>query len=96
MLGTGNAFLPHQRHHSFLIFDGKHIIESPRISGYHQGVEWRTIIGQAINTSSEQITRIGLKVYKVGNLQLYHGLQLFSGEDMILNESWYNSGEWEY
>ena len=29
MLGTGNAFLPHQRHHSFLIFDGKHIIDAP-------------------------------------------------------------------
>ena len=29
MLGTGNAFLPHQRYHSFLIFDGKHIIDAP-------------------------------------------------------------------
>ena len=29
MLGTGNAFLPHLRHHSFLIFDGKHIIDAP-------------------------------------------------------------------
>ena len=29
MLGTGNAFLPHERHHSFLIFDGKHIIDAP-------------------------------------------------------------------
>ena len=29
MLGTGNAFLPHQRHHSFLIFDRKHIIDAP-------------------------------------------------------------------
>mgnify|MGYP001245046173 FL=1 len=29
MLGTGNAFLPHLRYHSFLIFDGKHIIDAP-------------------------------------------------------------------
>ena len=29
MLGTGNAFLPHERHHSFLIFDKKHIIDAP-------------------------------------------------------------------
>jgi len=29
MLGTGNAFLPHQRYHSFLIFDRKHIIDAP-------------------------------------------------------------------
>ena len=29
MLGTGNAFLPNGRHHSFAIFDGKHIIDAP-------------------------------------------------------------------
>ena len=29
MLGTGNAFLPHLRYHSFLVFDGKHIIDAP-------------------------------------------------------------------
>ncbi len=29
MLGTGNAFLPHLRYHSFLIFDRKHIIDAP-------------------------------------------------------------------
>lgn len=29
MLGTGNAFLPNGRHHSFAIFDSKHIIDAP-------------------------------------------------------------------
>ena len=29
MLGTGNAFLPNGRHHSFAIFDNKHIIDVP-------------------------------------------------------------------
>ena len=29
MLGTGNAFLPHGRHHSFALFDGHHIIDAP-------------------------------------------------------------------
>lgn len=29
MLGTGNAFLPHGRHHSFCCIDGKHIIDIP-------------------------------------------------------------------
>jgi len=29
VLGTGNAFLPNGRHHSFSIFDGKHIIDAP-------------------------------------------------------------------
>ena len=29
MLGTGNAFLPHGRHHSFAMIDGKHIIDAP-------------------------------------------------------------------
>ena len=29
MLGTGNAFLPNGRHHSFAIFDKKHIIDAP-------------------------------------------------------------------
>ena len=29
MLGTGNAFLPNGRHHSFAIFDNKHIIDAP-------------------------------------------------------------------
>tara|TARA_B100001113_G_scaffold248285_1_gene204420 strand:- start:289 stop:1074 length:786 start_codon:yes stop_codon:yes gene_type:complete len=29
MLGTGNAFLPNGRHHSFAIFDRKHIIDAP-------------------------------------------------------------------
>ena len=29
MLGTGNAFLPNGRHHSFVIFDKKHIIDAP-------------------------------------------------------------------
>ena len=29
MLGTGNAFLPHGRHHSFAMFDRKHIIDVP-------------------------------------------------------------------
>ncbi|RJV00329.1 MAG: MBL fold metallo-hydrolase [Candidatus Poseidoniales archaeon] len=29
MLGTGNAFLPHGRHHSFALFDGAHIIDAP-------------------------------------------------------------------
>ena len=33
MLGTGNAFLPHERHHSFLIFDKKHIIDAPPTDG---------------------------------------------------------------
>ena len=33
MLGTGNAFLPHLRYHSFLIFDGKHIIDAPPTDG---------------------------------------------------------------
>ena len=30
MLGTGNAFLPHGRHHSFALFDGHNIIDAPR------------------------------------------------------------------
>ena len=29
MLGTGNAFLPHGRHHSFAMFDQQHIIDAP-------------------------------------------------------------------
>ncbi len=29
MLGTGNAFLPHGRHHSFAMFDQRHIIDAP-------------------------------------------------------------------
>ncbi|MBT5285663.1 MAG: MBL fold metallo-hydrolase [Euryarchaeota archaeon] len=29
VLGTGNAFLPNGRHHSFSVFDGKHIIDAP-------------------------------------------------------------------
>lgn len=29
MLGTGNAFLPNGRHHSFAIIDGQHIIDAP-------------------------------------------------------------------
>ena len=29
MLGTGNAFLPHGRHHSFAMIDGCHIIDAP-------------------------------------------------------------------
>ena len=29
MLGTGNAFLPHGRHHSFCCIDKKHIIDAP-------------------------------------------------------------------
>ena len=29
MLGTGNAFLPHGRHHSFALIDGKHTIDAP-------------------------------------------------------------------
>ena len=29
VLGTGNAFLPNGRHHSFSMFDGKHIIDAP-------------------------------------------------------------------
>ena len=29
MLGTGNAFFPNGRHHSFAIFDKKHIIDAP-------------------------------------------------------------------
>jgi len=29
MLGTGNAFLPHGRHHSFAMIDGRHIIDAP-------------------------------------------------------------------
>lgn len=29
MLGTGNAFLPHGRHHSFLCFDEKYLIDMP-------------------------------------------------------------------
>ena len=29
MLGTGNAFLPHGRHHSFAMFDERHIIDAP-------------------------------------------------------------------
>ena len=29
MLGTGNAFLPNGRHHSFAIFDQRHIIDAP-------------------------------------------------------------------
>ena len=29
MLGTGNAFLPNGRHHSFAIFDKRHIIDAP-------------------------------------------------------------------
>lgn len=29
MLGTGNAFLPHGRHHSFAMFDRQHIIDAP-------------------------------------------------------------------
>ena len=29
MLGTGNAFLPNGRHHSFAIIDRKHIIDAP-------------------------------------------------------------------
>ncbi len=29
MLGTGNAFLPNGRHHSFAIIDNRHIIDSP-------------------------------------------------------------------
>jgi ribonuclease BN (tRNA processing enzyme) len=29
MLGTGNAFLPHGRHHSFCCIDRKHIIDAP-------------------------------------------------------------------
>ena len=29
MLGTGNAFLPNGRHHSFAVFDRKHIIDAP-------------------------------------------------------------------
>ena len=29
MLGTGNAFLPHGRHHSFAMFDRRHIIDAP-------------------------------------------------------------------
>ena len=29
MLGTGNAILPNGRHHSFAIFDRKHIIDAP-------------------------------------------------------------------
>ena len=29
MLGTGNAFLPNGRHHSFAIFDRRHIIDAP-------------------------------------------------------------------
>ncbi len=29
MLGTGNAFLPHGRHHSFALLDGIHLIDAP-------------------------------------------------------------------
>ncbi len=29
MLGTGNAFLPNGRHHSFAIFDNRHIVDAP-------------------------------------------------------------------
>ena len=29
MLGTGNAFLPYGRYHSFAMIDGKHIIDCP-------------------------------------------------------------------
>lgn len=29
MLGTGNAFLPNGRQHSFAMFDGRHIIDAP-------------------------------------------------------------------
>jgi len=29
MLGTGNAFLPNGRHHSFAIFDKRHIVDAP-------------------------------------------------------------------
>ena len=29
MLGTGNAFLPHGRHHSFALFGQHHIIDAP-------------------------------------------------------------------
>ena len=29
MLGTGNAFLPHGRHHSLALFDGVHLIDAP-------------------------------------------------------------------
>ncbi len=34
MLGTGNAFLPNGRHHSFVIFDKKHIIDAPPTALY--------------------------------------------------------------
>lgn len=29
MLGTGNAFMPYGRYHSFAMIDGKHVIDCP-------------------------------------------------------------------
>ena len=40
MLGTGNAFLPNGRHHSFAIFDKKHIIDAPPTALISLREEW--------------------------------------------------------
>ena len=29
MLGTGNAFMPYGRYHSFAMIDGKHVVDCP-------------------------------------------------------------------
>ena len=39
MLGTGNAFMPYGRYHSFAMIDGKHIIDCHLL-------QWRVYVGQ--------------------------------------------------
>ena len=79
--------------------NGLHQVCSPSFNGYHEGREWRTLTDRAqrpLNLRDYRITRVGLKVYKVGKLQIYHGLRLYAGEETIVDEHWYTKGEWEY
>ena len=35
-------------------------------------------------------------MWKVGKLQIYHGIRLYSGNKLIVDEDWFKKGHWEY